>query len=541
MSCSFRGSDFIFFTSQYKTTDTNSFGSGANNITSTSTTTTVGNQISSCEKFRMQDIAEGTETKDSKDIKESQELKVSNEFKESKEFNENFKQSSPQTSPEFTTFVSYGLQNKQFTLNVAQEFTMAFLKKFPIGGFHKDNLHFLIFGEFLKFITKKNWTYHNNNDPISKRASWVALRNASKSYSVNCYDLSEALMYILCGFKDFGFTQETVQLVEYMNEGWSKPLGSKHEDIYGKFTCFDPNAENIIDLSLNNQRFAFSNHCVVYTQGIYFDPTFQCFYEDKYAIYDHSPEALIIKAAMNNNLADLSNRLSDYTKDINFPKTQFSWGLLHWAVHFGNFEMVRLLNEYRIDLWRTDIEGKPALFYANNFFIIQLIANNSDPQVVLEFYKQFSQEIPEDLKFALNIYSYVKCRKFETPQENALSLLSEVAILESDEAATQLTQQMHISALSSSLSTFASSISSSTTISSSYSPEHDYSELSQLFSDDNTDPDDTAQNIYSETNPVLFSNFTLGKRKLQELYDTLPTDPRLKTNPAKCMKTRHQS
>lgn len=255
---------------------------------------------------------------------------------------------------------------------VIDELLDHFEKNKILKDLKEEEIPKVAFEEFLKYIVSKKWIYANssNND---KRSRSVSLLPTKEGHIVNCYDLSHAFRVLLVNLK---VDAKSIELVEYHQE-LSKPLEQQYQGVYGKFACFDETARN--RFSDNDNYFRFDNHCVVKVGDWHYDPTFQCYYKNS-DIFDHSEEALLIRAAAQNDLKTLKERLETFCvqkgNNINFQEPNFKFSLLHFAVNNANFEMIKLLDSYKIDPNLLDRKGLLAISYTKDYGILDYMRSS---------------------------------------------------------------------------------------------------------------------------------------------------------------------
>ncbi len=134
-----------------------------------------------------------------------------------------------------------------------------------------------LFNLYTTYIKEQKWPYKGVPDDLGRVIdrvlpySYIFDCTVGTVPSVNCFDLARGFGYLLktLGFKD-------ISLHIYENNIYSKPFTPKNPRIKGDYVCFDPVAHQAMVSDGNNYKFL--QHCVVKCLGVYYDPTFCCYY-----------------------------------------------------------------------------------------------------------------------------------------------------------------------------------------------------------------------------------------------------------------------
>lgn len=262
--------------------------------------------------------------------------------------------------------------------SVKEAFLQYFMdKNFPITKLTEDQIARLIFEDFLTFIKVNHWSYAFSHTEKLRNKS-VIYANSAQPHIVNCYDLCKAFKNLLTIFNI-----NNIVIVEYTFE-YSKEMNKKYKDVQGPFTCFDEKAMSRFQPF--NNCFLFKKHAVVKVNNTYYDLTFQCFYEEKYAIFDKSPIKELFREAMLNNSEKFIEKFNSIKIDINHID-EFHWTLLHCFALNQNFAMVKFLIEKGANPNMFDYKGKYPLHLIKIFELKHYLEKHMNPDIVSEIRK----------------------------------------------------------------------------------------------------------------------------------------------------------
>ncbi|MBS0290520.1 MAG: ankyrin repeat domain-containing protein [Proteobacteria bacterium] len=136
-----------------------------------------------------------------------------------------------------------------------------------------------LFNLYIKFMQQQKWTYHGHPSIAAKQCydrlcnlPYVLDCQENSFLTVNCYDVATGFGYLL---KMFGIDKVNLHVYKMIR---SKPFVPKDPQIKGQFVCFDNKAH--LDTFQMQNYYSFTQHCVLYSHGMYYDPSFCCYYEN---------------------------------------------------------------------------------------------------------------------------------------------------------------------------------------------------------------------------------------------------------------------
>jgi len=124
-----------------------------------------------------------------------------------------------------------------------------------------------LFQKFITFIRSNHWLYDGTQRNYSQ--PFLLDCDAHRQYVVNCFDLAQTFATLLQALE---ISDVSTFVYKDMK---SKSFLSKDQKIKGEFCCFD---KEVQEKSFPEGYFNYDNHCVTTCQGMYFDPTFCCYY-----------------------------------------------------------------------------------------------------------------------------------------------------------------------------------------------------------------------------------------------------------------------